>query len=88
VSTEAEEIQRVVSASVRDMLDAYRIQASAGSVTDKAFEEIIFRASHGVLRSLVNYPGEQRVALLPSVVRILLTTFIEEMAASKQKGEK
>jgi hypothetical protein len=37
------------------MLDAYRIQASAGSVTDKALEEIIFRASHGVLRSLVNY---------------------------------
>lgn len=37
------------------MLDAYRIRASAGSVTDKALEEIIFRASHGVLRSLVNY---------------------------------
>jgi hypothetical protein len=55
--TRAEEIQRIVSASVRDMLDAYRIQASAGSVTDKALEEIIFRASHGVLRSLVNYPG-------------------------------
>jgi hypothetical protein len=32
----------------------------------------------------VNYPSEQRVALLPSVVRILLETFIEEMA--KEKG--
>ena len=85
-STEAEEIQRIVSASVRDMLDAYRIQASAGPVTDKALEEIIFRAAHGVLQSLVKFPGEQRVALLPSVVRILLTTFIEEMAASRQKG--
>ena len=29
----------VVSASVRDMLDAYRIQASAGPVIDKALEE-------------------------------------------------
>jgi hypothetical protein len=29
MSTEAEEIQRIVSASVRDMLDAYRIQAQA-----------------------------------------------------------
>jgi hypothetical protein len=86
VTTEAEEIQRKVSASVRDMLDAYRIQAAAGSVTDKALEEIIFRAAHGVLQSLVNYPGEQRVALLPSVVRILLTTFTEEMAAATQKG--
>ena len=87
MSTEAEEIQRIVSASVRDMLDAYRIQASAGPVTDKALGEIIFRASHGVLHSLVNYPGAQRVALLPSVVRFLLTTFIEEMAATTQRGE-
>jgi hypothetical protein len=29
VSTEAEEIQRIVSASVRDILDADRIQAQA-----------------------------------------------------------
>jgi hypothetical protein len=44
VSPEAEELYRIISASVRDMLDAYRIQASTGSVTDKALEEIIFRA--------------------------------------------
>jgi hypothetical protein len=36
MSTEAEELQRIISASVRDMLDAYRIQAAAGPVTDKA----------------------------------------------------
>jgi hypothetical protein len=30
MSTEAEEIQRIISASVRDMLDAVRIQAQAG----------------------------------------------------------
>ena len=64
------------------MLDAYRIQASAGPVTDKALEEIIFRAAHGVEQSLVRYPGPQRVAMLPSVVRMLLTTFIEELARS------
>jgi hypothetical protein len=79
MSTEAEEIHRIVSASVRDMLDAYRIQAQAGPVTDKALEEIIFRAEHGVVQSLAPYPRAQRVALLPSVVRMLLTTFIEEM---------
>jgi hypothetical protein len=76
MSTEAEEIQRIVSASVRDMLDAYRIQAAAGPVTDKALEKILFRASHGVLLSLAPYPREQRVALLPSVVRLLLAAFI------------
>jgi hypothetical protein len=39
VSTEAEELHRIITASVRDMLDAYRIQAQAGPVTDKALEE-------------------------------------------------
>jgi hypothetical protein len=64
VSTEAEELHRIISASVRDMLDAYRIQASAGPVTDKALEEIIFRAARGVVQSLVPSPGEQQIALL------------------------
>jgi hypothetical protein len=41
-------------------------------VTDKALEEIIFRAEHGVLQSLTPYPRAQRIALLPSVVRMLL----------------
>jgi hypothetical protein len=52
----------------------------AGPVGDKALEEIIFRASHGVLQSLAPYPGPQRVAMLPSVVRMLLATFLEEVA--------
>jgi hypothetical protein len=82
VSTEAEELHRIISASVRDMLDAFRIQAQAGPVTDKALEEIIFRAEHGVLQSLAPYPRDQRVAMLPSVVRMLLTTFLEEMGRS------
>ena len=82
MSTEAEEPHRVITASVRDMLDAYRIQAQASPVTDKALEEIIFRAAHGILQSLTPYPGEQRVAMLPSVVRMLLTVFIEELARS------
>jgi hypothetical protein len=82
VSTEAEALHRIISASVRDMLDAFRIQAQAGPVTDKALEEIVFRAEHGVVQSLAPYPRAQRVALLPSVVRMLLTTFIEELARS------
>jgi hypothetical protein len=86
VSTEASELHQIISASVRDMLDAYRIQAEAGPVTDKALEEIIFRAAHGVVQSLASYPGEQRVALLPSVVRVLLTTFLEDVAGKVGSG--
>jgi len=49
-------------------------------VSDKALEEIVFRAEHGVLQCLAPYPRAQRVALLPSVVRMLLGTFLEEVA--------
>jgi len=82
MSTEAKELHAFISASVRDMLDAFRIQVAAGPVGDKALEEILFRGSHGVLQSLAPYQRAQRVALLPSVVRMLLTTFLEELARS------
>ena len=55
-------------------------------MTDKALEEIIFRAAHGVVQSLAPYPGEQRVALLPSVVRVLLTAFLEDVAGRAGPG--
>jgi hypothetical protein len=84
MSTEVEDIQRIISASGRDMLDAYRIQASVEPVTDKALEEILFRAAHGVVQSLATYTRDQRAALLPSVVRMLLATFIEETVISRQ----
>jgi hypothetical protein len=93
MSTEAEDLHRIISASVRDLLDAFRIQAAAGPVGDKALEELLFRASHGVMQSLRPYPREQRVALLPSVVRLLLAAFLEEVAgrdgsphAKKEEG--
>lgn len=77
MSTEAEEIHRIISTSVRDMLDAFRIQASAGPVTTRRL-----RAAHGVVQSLATYSGPQRVAMLPSVVRLLLATFLEEAAGA------
>jgi hypothetical protein len=72
MSTEARELHRIIRASVRDMLDAYRIQAQAGPVSDQALEEIIFRA-----------------ALLPSVVRLLLASFLEDVAGAdgRKDGE-
>jgi hypothetical protein len=78
------ELHRRISTSVRDMLDAYRIHAAAGPVTDKALQEILFRAAHGVVQSLAIYSGPQRGAMLPSVVRMLLTTFLEEVSAGNR----
>jgi len=82
MTIEAQQLHRSISASVRDMVDAYRIQAQAGPVTDQALEQILFRASHGVLQSLAPNPREQRVALLPSVVRVLLAAFLETVAGT------
>ena len=84
MTTEAEQIHRRLREAVVDMLNEYRLQAPAGPVGDKALDEILFRAAHGVVNTLVAYPGPQRVALLPSVVHMLLATFLEEIAATDQ----
>jgi hypothetical protein len=68
MTDEARELHRIISASVRDMLSAYRIQAQPGPVTDKVLEQIVFRAALGITQSLAPYPADQRAALLPSVV--------------------
>jgi hypothetical protein len=40
----------------------------------------LFRAAHPIVNILAPYPAEQRVALLPSVVRFMLAAFLEEIA--------
>ena len=64
------------------MLDAYRIQAQAGPVSDQALEGIIFRAAHPIVHSVAPYPAEQRAALLPNVVRLMLAAFLEAVAGA------
>ncbi len=52
MSDETRELHRIISASVRDMPDAYRLQASAGPVTDKALEEMVFRGAQPVMHTV------------------------------------
>jgi hypothetical protein len=82
MSTEAQELHRIISASVRDMFDAYRIQAQAGPVTDKALEQIVFRATHAIVHSLSPYPAAQRAALLPNIVHLMLAAFLESVTGA------
>jgi hypothetical protein len=70
------------------MLDAYRIQAQAGPVTDQVLEGIIFRAAHPIVDSLAPYPAAQRAALLLSVVRLMLASFLEDVAGAEGTEEK
>jgi len=69
----------VVSTTVRDMLSAYRIQAQVGPVSEQALEGILFRAAHPIVNILAPYSTDQRAALLPSGVRIVLAAFLEEI---------
>jgi hypothetical protein len=45
-------------------------------------EGILFRAVHPIVNILAPYPAEQRAALLPNLVRIMLAAFLEEVAGS------
>ena len=38
-----EGLHRIIGATVRDMISAYRLQAQAGPVTEQALEGILFR---------------------------------------------
>jgi len=77
VSTKARELHEIIGASVRDMLDAYRIQARTGPVREQALEEIIYRGAHPIVRTLAPRAADERGGLLPSVVRMLLAAFLE-----------
>ena len=78
---QAREIQRRVRNAVREAVSARRIQSSAGSITEKATDEILFRGSHDITQALAPYPTSVAYALVPSVVRFMLQSFLEIDAA-------
>ncbi len=84
MSEEVKELHRIISASGRDMLSTYRIQAEPGPVSDQALDAMLFRAAHPVVNILAHYSAAQRAALLPNVVRLMLAAFLEETAAKEQ----
>jgi hypothetical protein len=73
MTDEARELHRIIRASVRDMLDACRLQAQAG---------LVFRGAQPVVGRLAPHPAAQRVALLPSVVRLMLPSSLEDVAGA------
>jgi hypothetical protein len=81
----ARDLHEIISASVRDMLDAYRLQAQAGHVKDQALEEIIYRAAHPIVTGLPAHSAEDRGAVLPSVVRIMLAAFLEDVFTKEDR---
>jgi len=49
-------------------------------------EAILFRAAHPIVHSFAPYPAEQRAALLPTVVRVMLAAFLEDVAGADGAG--
>lgn len=75
-SSEARELHRIVQASVRECLEACRLQRQAGPVTVEALEQILARSTVPILRVLEDKPPELALLLVPSVVRTMLAAFL------------
>src|SRR5215471_18538532 len=78
---QALEIQRRVRNAVREAVSARRIQSLAGRITEKATDQILFRGSHDITQALAPYSAPVAYALVPSVVRFMLQSFLEIDAA-------
>jgi hypothetical protein len=82
MTDEAGALHRIIRASVHDMLDAYRLEAQAGPVSAQALERVIFRAATPIVDRLAPFSTARRGALLPSVVRLMLAAFLEDVAGA------
>jgi hypothetical protein len=79
MTTPATEIQRRLSEAVIDMINEFRLQTAAGPLPDKALDHIIFRAAHSIVQVLAPYNLQERNAMWPSVIRMLLAEFIRQI---------
>src|SRR5215813_4062113 len=77
--TQTEEIQRRLSEALIDMINEFRLQVAGGPLPDKALDQIIFRAAHSIVQVLGPYTRDERNVLWPSVIRMLLASFIREI---------
>jgi hypothetical protein len=77
--TPAPEMDRRIDEAVVDMINEFRIQRATGPLPDKALDQIVFRAVHSVVQVLGPYTRDERNVLWPSVLRMLLASFIREI---------
>ena len=82
---EAREWHRLVRAAVRECLETWRLQARGGALSPAALETIVTRAAVLLLRRFEGQPPEAVVALLPSLLRVMLTAFVEVMAEPRRR---
>lgn len=60
----------------------YLAQAATAPPSAKALDDLLFRGVHEITRSLMHFSREQRAALLPSIIHLLLAAFLEELGTA------
>jgi hypothetical protein len=80
VIPDARELHRVITASVRELLETARLEAQAHTMDADRLERPIFRAAAPILHSVTPLTEAQRGELLPNIVRVMLAAFLEEHA--------
>jgi hypothetical protein len=78
VTPDARELHRVITASVRDLLETARLEPQAGAMDAAQVERLIFRAAAPIVHRVAPLTEAQRGELLPNVVRVKLAAFLEE----------
>jgi hypothetical protein len=80
MTPDARELHRVITASVHELLETARFEAQAGPMDAAQLERLIFRAAAPIVHSVTPLTEAQRGELLPNIVRVMLTAFLEEQA--------
>ena len=80
MTPDARDLHRVITASVRELLEIVRLEAQARPADAAQLERLIFRAAAPILHSVAPLTEVQRGALLPNIVRVMLADFVEEQA--------
>ena len=80
MTPDARELHRVVTASVRELLETARLEAQAGEMDEAKVERLIFRAAAPIVHNVAGLTAAQRGELPPNIVRVMLAAFLEEQA--------
>jgi hypothetical protein len=80
VIPDARELHRVITASVRELLETARLEAQASAMDTTQVERLIFRAAAPIVQSVTPLTDAQLGELLPNIVRVMLAAFLEARA--------
>lgn len=76
MTPDARELHRVITASVRELVETARLEAQAGALDEHRVERLIFRAAAPIVHSVAPLTDVQRGELLPNIVRVMLAGFL------------